>query len=558
MYTLKNIRDELKIKERYVSDLIRYIKTRTDDNPNYSLLLGAGCSITSGVRSAGQLINTWKKEVCEADYEEIIADEEIDIKINNQPWYNSRNPYSSLFEKRYDLPRQRRMFVEQEVRDKIPSIGYAYLTKLVENNYFKTIFTTNFDDLLNEAFYQYSIHRPLVCAHDSAINSITVTSKRAKIVKLHGDYLFDDIKSTLRETESLEENIKNKFIEFAKDYGLIIIGYAGNDRSVIDVITYLLKNEDYFKHGIYWCLREDSEINDDLKKLLWKDRVFYVKIDGFDELFAEFNSKLNSALLPVDSSFLNNRKKDILEKLTNNTYLSNTTCKYLNTDFKKINKTLEKDVVKSFLKYVTEKEEGEDEKNKYFERKGLKYNLTKEQELIFAEIQAEFFQEEHLNIIELVDKYLIKAEPNTLFHKGLLQRKAKSYEILNKKEEAILCYRKLLNLYNNTPRYYLSLINLLEQDNDKLELIDKAIIKYKYISRLYYEKAKLMRKIYEENILKEKLDFDLNDILILINKCIEIDPSIQNEFWIFKFSLLQKIYQSKTDELIKILEDFLK
>ena len=45
MYTLTEIREELKIKERSVNDLIRYIKTRTDDNPNYRLLLGAGCSV---------------------------------------------------------------------------------------------------------------------------------------------------------------------------------------------------------------------------------------------------------------------------------------------------------------------------------------------------------------------------------------------------------------------------------------------------------------------------------------------------------------------------------
>lgn len=45
MYTLTEIREKLKIKERSVNDLIRYIKTRTDDNPNYSLLLGAGCSV---------------------------------------------------------------------------------------------------------------------------------------------------------------------------------------------------------------------------------------------------------------------------------------------------------------------------------------------------------------------------------------------------------------------------------------------------------------------------------------------------------------------------------
>jgi hypothetical protein len=59
-------------------------------------------------------------------------------------------------------------------------------------------------------FHQFSDLRPIVCAHDSAISSITITSKRPKIIKLHGDYLFDDIKSTVRETESLEENNKKE------------------------------------------------------------------------------------------------------------------------------------------------------------------------------------------------------------------------------------------------------------------------------------------------------------------------------------------------------------
>lgn len=245
MYTLASIQDELKSKERKTKDLIRYIKTRTDDNPNYSLLIGAGCSITSDIQSATSLINTWKKEIFESER----SDSENDMEefFNKSTWYNERSSYSSLFEKRFDLARQRRMFVEREVGEKTPSIGYAYLIKLIEKKYFNTIFTTNFDDLINESFYLFSNKRPILCSHDSAISSITVTSKRPKIIKLHGDYLFDDIKSTLRETESLEENIKNKFVEFAKDYGLIVIGYAGNDRSIVDILTYLLKNEEYFK-----------------------------------------------------------------------------------------------------------------------------------------------------------------------------------------------------------------------------------------------------------------------------------------------------------------------
>jgi hypothetical protein len=60
----------------------------------------------------------------------------------------------------------------------------------------------------NEAFYQFSRERPTLCAHDSSIKGVSVNSSRPKIIKVHGDYLFDSIKSTLNETESLEINTR--------------------------------------------------------------------------------------------------------------------------------------------------------------------------------------------------------------------------------------------------------------------------------------------------------------------------------------------------------------
>jgi len=252
----KKLREELSHKERTIDDLISYIGTRTNNSvPNYSLLLGAGASFSSGIRTGGNLVDVWRQEI----YKKLSGKSDYDVKVakeflitNHSNWYSLSNEYSSLFEYKFDLPNQRRRFVEQEVDNKLPSIGYSYLVSLTKNRYFDTVYTTNFDDLLSEAFYQFSQTRPIVCAHDSSLNSISISSSRPKIIKLHGDYLFDDIKSTLRETESLESNTKEKLIEFSKEYGLIVIGYSGNDRSIMDVISHLLKTEEYLKNGIYW------------------------------------------------------------------------------------------------------------------------------------------------------------------------------------------------------------------------------------------------------------------------------------------------------------------
>lgn len=353
MESAKDILFELRHKEKKISDLVRFLSIRCDETPNYSLLMGAGCSITSGIKSGTQLINDWKKEIIEYadDYDTSITSDEY---FEKQNWFDERNPYSSLFEKRYDLQRQRRAFVENEVANKNPSIGYAYLVKLIENNYFNAIFTTNFDDLLNEAFYRFSNVRPVVCAHDSAITSITVTSKRPKIIKLHGDYLFEDIKSTLRETESLEGNMKNKFIEFSKDYGLIVVGYAGNDRSIMDILSFLLKKEEFFKNGIYWCIRKgDENISDDLKKLLWKDKVFFIQIEGFDELMAELNKRLNKGVLPIDNAILSSEHQiKLIKSLTSNEYVEKSNSKIIQEDSKRLKKMVNHNIFEDFFKHV--------------------------------------------------------------------------------------------------------------------------------------------------------------------------------------------------------------
>ncbi len=272
---------------RNIDHLIRLILNRNAEIPNFTLLLGSGASTTSKVVTATDMIELWRLELYNSARTKLaLAD-----WLRAQDWFESDDEYAILFELLYDQPSQRRTYIEECVKRAHPSWGYVYLTNLLAKKVFDVVFTTNFDDLINEACYLYSDGlRPIVAAHDSSISQIRLSSSRPKIVKLHGDFLYDNIKNTLRELESLETNTKRKLSQFAQEFGLIVVGYSGRDRSVMDTIEVLLRSEEYFPHGVYWCLRKGAAIGRRLTSLLRRDRVFLVEIEGFDELMADLNS----------------------------------------------------------------------------------------------------------------------------------------------------------------------------------------------------------------------------------------------------------------------------
>ena len=278
--------------------LINILLNTKEQLPNYTLFLGAGASVESGIPTGGQLVKDWRNQ-----YWELYGDDENSNEtefLESQLWYESDTEYSVLFEMLYDTPSQRRDFIESVVGDRKPSWGYMYLVDLLRQGMFNTVFTTNFDDLLNEACYLFSSDvRPIVSAHDSSIRSVRLSSKRPKIVKLHGDFLFDSIKNTVRELESLEMNTREKFREFSNEFGMIAIGYSGADRSIMDALDALMRDDRSFPHGIYWCIRNEDSVTEQLSQLARFRKFHLVQIDGFDSFMAHLHKGLDLDEHPI-------------------------------------------------------------------------------------------------------------------------------------------------------------------------------------------------------------------------------------------------------------------
>lgn len=559
------IEGELQNKVRKVKDLVDYVGKTAPSHPNYSIFLGAGASVASGIKTGGNLVNEWRKETYEKDgldyysdldmygleeREERARERAIDYLIKKHGvWYNPQNEYSSLFERKFDLPVQRRRFVEDLVDNHLPSIGYLFLITLINNNYFNTIFTTNFDDLINEAFYQFSNTRPILCAHDSAVSSISVVAKRPKIIKLHGDYLFDDIKNTIKETESLEQNIKQKFIEFTKDNGLIVVGYSGQDRSILDVLNYLLQQEDYLKNGLYWCFRAEDEISHEVRKILWKDKVYCVQIDGFDELFTEFCSVANVKPSLIDNLSENKRESCINKFVSdyNNSAIKNP---WISDFIEEISAAKNNQDISDLIRQLNENNT---------------QNLSSEQLKSLLSIEALIKKNESQTALMLINEK-IKDETDEELVENYNKLKVRIYKIQNNKDKAFKMIDELIENDEFNIKYYLWKLNFFTDIKEKVSYLCEVNCKINYSSVVKNAIINMFIKHHKD--YESDLSINFDDCELLIDESLKLDPSVNNEAYNLKFDFLkikknkviksEKVAKNKVEKVERIESDFIK
>ena len=265
------------------------------DPREFSLFLGAGASKSSGVPLAGEMIAEWRGMMY-ADRAPDGAD--FDAWCAEQTWYGLPDEYSVLFETLFPNERARQKYVEPKIEAGFPNWGYLYLANLVKAGYFNVIFTTNFDDLINDALSMYLAYNPVVCAADSEVISINIATERAKIIKLHGDYLFKRLKNTVEELEELDPNMESKFREFSKQCGLVVLGYSGRDRSVMNAIGKTFEDEQAFPIGVWWGLRPDETPSEQVVELATRYPTRFKLFDcpDFDAFMVGVHSRRKLAL----------------------------------------------------------------------------------------------------------------------------------------------------------------------------------------------------------------------------------------------------------------------
>lgn len=310
----------------------------------HSFLLGAGTSISSGIQTAYDCIWEWKKDIFlsknvnAADFYKNYKDESVRKSIQNwldiqgeYPQLDTVEEYSFYAEKAYPIADDRRKYFFSLIENKEPYIGYKLLCLLAEYGIAKSVWTTNFDGLVVRSAHQNKLTPIEINLDNSERIFRNQSSKELLVIALHGDYKFSSLKNTVKELDAQNETFKEQLSNYHIDKNLIVLGYSGRDKSLMDALENAFTNKGAGR--LYWCGYGDNapkEVVDLLEKITQSGReAFYISTDGFDKTLIH----LSKAAFE-DNQEVSNRIQEALEVSDNEEYFKSE----FSLEFKKTDK----------------------------------------------------------------------------------------------------------------------------------------------------------------------------------------------------------------------------
>ena len=275
--------------------LVRMLKDASGESKGtkFCFLIGAGASMSSGIPSGADLARKWIREIEEDCGKDNFAKWKNKVGISED---NVGEFYPQIYEKRFGhIPESGYDCIRHYMEGKEPSLGYLILANIMVREKHNVVITTNFDNLLEDAIRTYTKEKPFIAGHEALAGYVPKRSDRPIILKVHRDLFFHPF-SDREHTGTIQKAWEDILDRFLSDYFLIVLGYGGNDGSLMDYFASLNNRKQ-----IYWCVynpgeepsNQDSENDLSWRKHLWgklsskaqnilSPNDFLIAINGFD------------------------------------------------------------------------------------------------------------------------------------------------------------------------------------------------------------------------------------------------------------------------------------
>jgi len=273
------------INQKRLVKLFKDIKRLKSDETRFCFLIGAGASKSSEIPTGWELSKEWYKDLKDdLDSEELKNwEEKIEFDEKNIGAY-----YPYLYKKRYEAsPQVGYEEFKKLMENVVPNIGYVILSQILTTEKHNFVITTNFDYLIEDSVRMYTSKKPFSAGHETLAEFISSQTERPTIIKVHRDLFLHPFNDE-NETQKLKDEWKKALTPILRNFNLLVIGYGGNDGSLMD---YLSSIEAQNRKALYWCIRNENELNNKINKLL-EGKDFIAKINGFDELMISLNDAL--------------------------------------------------------------------------------------------------------------------------------------------------------------------------------------------------------------------------------------------------------------------------
>lgn len=270
-----------------------------------TLLLGAGASFSSGVPLADESV----KRIARRYYAERISGSTLPEQVKTSEWlaWLAELPWfirdAARLSENFPLV-IKHLLTPQAYRQKVLldliasdgeiGGGYRHIADLVLRGLVGTILTTNFDICLPRALNDKRPHIRHVAEANRGPDDFREFDifNRAQIVWLHGKAEQYTDKNLTEEVQQLDPKLVGILLPLLQSTPLIVVGYRGAEPSIMKCL--LGDAGDLaFKKGIFWCHRGgDLHPNVEALQRRLGSNFKLCEIDGFDELFADLDTKL--------------------------------------------------------------------------------------------------------------------------------------------------------------------------------------------------------------------------------------------------------------------------